>query len=403
MLKILTVIGTRPEAIKLAPVVLELKRRPGEFLSRVCATAQHREMLDQVLSVFGIVPDHDLDLMSHAQSLAQITARAVEGLNQIIARENPDVVLVQGDTTTAFCGALAAYYQKKKVGHVEAGLRTGNKFAPFPEEINRRLVGALTDYHFAPTDHARAALLAEGVLSSSVFVTGNTVIDALLWVRERVHREAPDLPAGLAEAIDGNQVILVTGHRRESFGDGFENICGAIREVADASPNVLFIYPVHLNPNVQEPVNRILGGHARIRLIEPQPYLPFVWLMDRATIVLTDSGGVQEEAPSLGKPVLVMRETTERPEGIAAGNARLVGVQKGKIVGELLRLLNHPEERMAMAAARNPYGDGHAAGRIVEALLHASQIANAKRTTHESCLQSRGDFTGSPPLKVNLP
>ena len=381
MLKILTVIGTRPEAIKLAPVVLELKRRPTEFLCLVCATGQHRELLDQVLSVFGIVPDHDLDLMSHGQSLAQITARAVEGLDRIIALENPDVVLVQGDTTTAFCGALAAYYQKKKVGHVEAGLRTGNKFAPFPEEINRRLVGALTDYHFAPTDHARAALLSEGVLSSSVFVTGNTVIDALLWVRERVHREVPGLPAGLVKAIGGNQVILVTGHRRESFGDGFENICAAIREVADASPNVLFIYPVHLNPNVQEPVNRILGGHARIRLIEPQAYLPFVWLMDRASIVLTDSGGVQEEAPSLGKPVLVMRETTERPEGIAAGNARLVGVQKEKIAGELLRLLNHPEERLAMAAARNPYGDGHAAGRIAETLLHGSQIANASGTT----------------------
>jgi UDP-N-acetylglucosamine 2-epimerase (non-hydrolysing) len=370
-LKVLTIVGTRPEAIKLAPVILELRRRSKDFMSVVCATGQHRQMLDQVFSAFGIVPDHDLNLMSLGQSLAQITARAVEGLDRVVATEKPDVVLVQGDTTTALCGALAAYYQKRKVGHVEAGLRTGNKFAPFPEEINRRLVAPLTDYHFAPTEHARTTLLAEGIPGSTVFVTGNTVIDALLWVRERVRQAPPALPAGLAEALDGRQMVLVTGHRRESFGEGFESICGAIREIADAYSDVVFIYPVHLNPNVQEPVNRILGAHPRVRLIEPQSYLPFVWLMDRATVVLTDSGGVQEEAPSLGKPVLVMRETTERPEGITAGNARLVGVRKETIVEELSRLLTDPQARAAMSAVRNPYGDGRAAERIAEILLAA--------------------------------
>ena len=371
MIRVLIIIGTRPEAIKLAPVVLELKRRPAQFSPRVCATGQHRQMLDQALSVFDIAPDCDLDLMSPGQTLAQLTGRAVEGLNQVIMEENPDVVLVQGDTTTAFCGALAAYYQKKKVGHVEAGLRTGNKFAPFPEEMNRRLVCSLTDYHFAPTEHARTALLSEGVQSAAVFVTGNKVIDALLWVRDKVRLKIPDMPAGLASQLDGHQVVLVTGHRRESFGEGFENICQAIREVADSCPNVRFIYPVHLNPNVREPVRRILGGHDRIWLIDPQPYLPFVWLMDHASIVLTDSGGVQEEAPSLGKPVLVMRETTERPEGVAAGNALLVGVRQEKIVAELRRLLNHPSERASMTIQRNPYGDGHAAERIGDILAHA--------------------------------
>ncbi|MCX6926165.1 MAG: UDP-N-acetylglucosamine 2-epimerase (non-hydrolyzing) [Verrucomicrobia bacterium] len=367
-IKVLTIVGTRPEAIKLAPVVKELALRASEFRSIVCATGQHREMLDQVLSVFQIVPDHDLNLMSPGQSLSQITARAIEALNPVMARELPDVVLVQGDTTTAFCGALVAYYHKRKVGHVEAGLRTGDKFAPFPEEINRRLVAPITDYHFAPTDHARAALLGEGVSAASVFVTGNTVIDALLWVREQVNRELPALPNGLASTLDGRPMVLVTGHRRESFGEGFENICHAIREVADASPDVLFVYPMHLNPSVREPVNRILGGHERILLIEPLGYLSFVWLMDRATVVLTDSGGVQEEAPSLGKPVLVMRETTERPEGIAAGNARLVGVKRENIASGLLQLLRNPTERTAMTAVGNPYGDGKAAVRIVDVL-----------------------------------
>jgi UDP-N-acetylglucosamine 2-epimerase (non-hydrolysing) len=279
------------------------------------------------------------------------------------------MILVQGDTTTAFCGALTGYYHQIKVGHVEAGLRTGNKYAPFPEEINRCMVGRIADLHFAPTDQARQTLLNEGVAVANVFVTGNTVIDALLWVRERVRAVPPELPKGLIGATTGRQTILVTGHRRESFGDGFNNICNAIRDVADSFTNVAFVYPIHLNPNVREPVNRILGGHPRIHLIEPLSYAPFVWLMDRATIVLTDSGGVQEEAPSLGKPVLVMRETTERPEGITAGNAILVGVQKERIVDGLRQLLSDPEKCVMMAAVNNPYGDGRAAQRIVEILL----------------------------------
>ena len=257
---------------------------------------------------------------------------------------------------------------KSKVGHVEAGLRTGDKYAPFPEEINRRLISQLSDYHFAPTEQAKALLVREGIDPTRVYVTGNTVIDSLLWVRERVRNSPPALPQALVEAIDGQNMVLVTGHRRESFGVGFENICRAIREVADVCSNIMFVYPVHLNPNVREPVMRILGGHKRIQLIDPLPYAPFVWLMDRAMIVLTDSGGVQEEAPSLGKPVLVLREVTERPEGIEAGNARLVGVRRERIVSELLQLLSSPEQRAAMAQVRNPYGDGKASLRIVETL-----------------------------------
>lgn len=371
-LKILSVFGTRPEVIKLAPVVMELDRRPERFTSRTCATAQHRQMLDQALLPFSIRVDHDLDVMTPGQSLAQVTARAVERLDGVIAAEKPDVVLVQGDTTTALCGALAAFYQHVKVGHVEAGLRTGNKFAPFPEEINRRLVGQLADLHFAPTQEARKALLAEGVATDKVFVTGNTVIDALLYIRDRVRSTPPELPAGLEKAIDGHPLVLVTGHRRESFGEGFENICKAILSVAESFPDVLFVYPVHLNPNVREPVNRILRGHDRILLIDPLPYEPFVWLMDQATLVLTDSGGVQEEAPSLGKPVLVMREITERPEGVAAGNARLVGVSQSRIVEAMTDLLVHPEAREAMSKVRNPYGDGQASNRIADILTRLS-------------------------------
>ncbi len=366
--KVLTVVGTRPEVIKLASVIMQLRSLPDRFVSKVCATGQHRQMLDQALLPFGIVPDHDLDIMTPGQTLAQVTARAVEGLDQVIQEEQPDIVLVQGDTTSAFCGALAAYYHRVLVGHVEAGLRTGNRYAPFPEEINRRLVAQLSDYHFAPTDHAKEALVSEGVDPLSIFVTGNTVIDTLLWMRDRVRQTPPELPGAIVEAINGSQVVLVTGHRRESFGEGFEDICRAIREVADTCSDVVFVYPVHLNPNVREPVNRILGGHGRIHLIEPLGYAPFVWLMDRATIVLTDSGGVQEEAPSLGKPVLVMRETTERPEGIRAGNARLVGTRQERIVDELLNLVRHPEQRAAMARVANPYGDGKAAERIVQVL-----------------------------------
>lgn len=371
MFKILIVAGTRPELIKLAPIVLELRHRSSWFSPIICATAQHREMLDQAMTIFGIEANHDLDIMLPGQSLAQVTARAMEGLDRVLREERPDVVLVQGDTTTALCGALTAYFHQIRVGHVEAGLRTGNKYAPFPEEVNRRLVGGLADFHFAPTERAKKALLAEGVSATNIFVTGNTVIDALLLVRERARAHPPQLPEGLAHAIDSRQMVLVTGHRRESFGAGFENICQAIRQVADSFRNVIFVYPVHLNPNVQEPVHRILGGHERIHLLEPLPYEPFVWLMDRATLVLTDSGGVQEEAPSLGKPVLVLRETTERPEGIAAGNALLVGTRKEKIVEALTELLSNPKAREVMATVRNPYGDGKAAKRIVDILARS--------------------------------
>ena len=366
--KILTVVGTRPEAIKLAPVIMELNRRLDVFNPRVCFTGQHRQMLDQAMAMFDIKADYDLNIMQPGQSLAQVTARAVEGLDGVMAQEKPDIVLVQGDTTTAFCGALVAYYHQVKVGHVEAGLRTQNKYAPFPEEINRRLVGQVADYHFAPTETARQALLNEGISPAAVFVTGNTVIDALLWMRQKVSVHPPVLPAGLVEQLAGRSMVLVTGHRRESFGDGFEDICHAIRQVADTYPEVIFVYPVHLNPNVRQPVQHILGDHARICLIEPQDYASFVWLEDHATVVLTDSGGVQEEAPSLGKPVLVMRETTERPEGIRAGNARLVGVNREKIVAGLVDLLDHPAEREKMAQARNPYGDGQSARQIVDIL-----------------------------------
>lgn len=368
--KILSIIGTRPEAIKLAPVVLELRRWPEKFIPTVCVTAQHRHMLDQILSLFRITPDDDLNIMTPGQSLAQITARAVEGLDKVICKEKPDMVLVQGDTTTALCGALAAFYHKVKIGHVEAGLRTRDLYSPFPEEANRQLVGRIADYHFAPTERARQALLDEGTPSEAVSVTGNTVIDALLWVRQHVKENPPTLPKEI-KTLKGQKIILVTGHRRESFGGGFENICHAIREIADQFSDIVFIYPMHLNPNVREPVQQILGNHPRIFLIEPLAYAPFVWLMDQAFIVLTDSGGVQEEAPSLGKPVLVMRDTTERPEGIEAGNAILVGTQKEKIILSLTEVLQSQTRRTAMTSAKNPYGDGKASAKIVT-LLAAS-------------------------------
>ena len=349
----------------MAPVLKELHRRRDRFVAVTCITAQHREMLDQVLEWFGIEPDYDLDIMKPGQSLAHITKKAVQGLNEVIEKEKPGIVLVQGDTTTTFCGALAAFYHMVKVGHIEAGLRTDDKYAPYPEEINRRLTTQLTDYHFAPTEYARSVLRREGINENSVFVTGNTVIDAMLWAREKVGEDVPGLPPGLKEIIAQRKVVLVTGHRRESFGKGFENICRAIRIVAESRRDTIFVYPVHLNPNVREPVGRILGGHPRILLVEPLPYAAFVWLMAQSTIVLTDSGGIQEEAPSLGKPVLVMRETTERPEGVEAGNARLVGVRREDIVDGLTDLLEHRDKREAMAKVSNPYGDGYASERIV--------------------------------------
>ena len=332
----------------------------------VCVTAQHRQMLDQPLELFDIKPDHDLDIMTAGQSLAGVTSKAVEGLDRVIAKEKPDWVLVQGDTTTAFSGALAAFYQRVKVGHVEAGLRTWDKWSPYPEEMNRCLVGQLADYHFAPTDRSKNALLREGFDEKNIFVTGNTVIDALLWARGKLDNYEIELPDGLQEKLTGKRVVLVTGHRRESFGEGFINICKAIKRVADELEDVTFVYPMHMNPNVRAPVNEILQGHNRIHLIEPLTYMPFVWLMNKADVVLTDSGGVQEEAPSLGKPVLVMRNTTERPEGVDAGNARLVGTDLDAIVSSLHELLNDKDAYNAMASVKNPYGDGTSAQQIID-------------------------------------
>jgi UDP-N-acetylglucosamine 2-epimerase (non-hydrolysing) len=373
--KISVILGTRPEAIKLAPVILALKADP-DFDCRVCVTAQHRQMLDSVLSLFEIVPDHDLDLMRPDQTLAGLTARAVEGLDRYLGVEQPDVVLVQGDTTTVFSGALTAFYHKIPVGHVEAGLRTGNLHSPWPEEANRMMTTSIARWHFAPTQISRQNLLAENVRESSIYVTGNTVIDALYMAVGKL-RENQVAIAGLpdflqpASAIGHRpRMILVTGHRRENFGAGFENICSAIATLARRYPDVHIVYPVHLNPRVREPVERILGSlkQKNVHLIEPLEYLPFVGLMSRADLILTDSGGVQEEAPSLGKPVLVMRDTTERPEAVDAGTVKLVGVEFDSIVQNVSHLLDSTDAYDAMARALNPYGDGKASQRIVDIL-----------------------------------
>lgn len=373
MVKILSVFGTRPEAIKMAPVIKELERHPDKFKSVVCVTAQHRQMLDQVLDLFGIRPDHDLDIMKPGQSLFDVTCNVLMGLKPVLEMERPDIVLVHGDTTTTMAASLAAFYCRVRVGHVEAGLRTGNKYAPYPEEINRKVAGALTDLHFAPTAASRANLLKEGVEPAAIHVTGNTVIDALLDVAERV-RGDEELRCRFDREFSfldtAKRLILVTGHRRENFGEGFEHICHALADIVRSRPDLEILYPVHLNPNVQEPVRRILGGRdtERIHLIEPVDYLPFVYLMNRSYLIITDSGGVQEEAPSLGKPVLVMRETTERPEAVEAGTVKLVGVDREKIVGETLRLLDDLNAYRSMGMAHNPYGDGKAAKRIAAVL-----------------------------------
>ncbi len=374
MLKIISVFGTRPEAIKMASVVKELEKYPGSIISRVCVTAQHRQMLDQVLDLFEIYPDYDLNIMKPGQDLFDVTCSVLQGLKELFEQEQPDIVLVHGDTTTTMAASLAAYYCRLLVGHVEAGLRTGNKFAPFPEEINRKLAGVLTDIHFAPTPWARANLLAEGVSPEAIHLTGNTVIDSLLTVVAKVRHDAK-IGTRMAHAfsfLDMNKrMILVTGHRRENFGEGFEQICRALAEIAANRKDVEILYPVHLNPNVREPVQRLLGMglHENIHLIDPVDYLPFVWLMDRSYLIITDSGGVQEEAPSLGKPVLVMRETTERPEALLAGTVMLVGTDTQKIVRETCRLLDDEAAYTSMSQAHNPYGDGQAAGRIVEVLM----------------------------------
>ena len=355
----------------MAPVVKELARHPELFDCRVCVTAQHREMLDQALDLFEIVPDYDLDIMKHGQSLTDVTCNVLQGLAPVLEVFKPDVVLVHGDTTTTMAASLAAYYQKIAVGHVEAGLRTGNIYSPWPEEMNRRLASAVTRYHFAPTELSRQNLLNEGVAEKSILVTGNTVIDALLDIVQKI-RSDKVLQLEMAERFsflsDKKHLVLVTGHRRENFGEGFEQICKALKDLSDGHNDVEVLYPVHLNPNVQEPVNRILKGVENVHLIEPQDYLPFVYLMDRASLIITDSGGVQEEAPSLGKPVLVMRDTTERPEAVDAGTVKLVGADAGAIFKEASKLLSDQDAYEAMSRAHNPYGDGQAAGRIVEFL-----------------------------------
>lgn len=374
-IKVMTVFGTRPEAIKMAPVVLELAKHPGLITPVVAVTAQHREMLDQVLSLFAITPDYDLDIMSQGQTLFDVTCRAMRGLNSVIAKERPDLVLVHGDTTTTFAGSLAAFYNQTAVGHVEAGLRTGNKYSPFPEEMNRKLTGALTDLHFAPTATARGNLLAEGVADEAIFVTGNTVIDALhATVSAGFRFSEPELAA----VKDGKKrVILVTTHRRENLGEPLRHVYQALRDIVDEFADVELVFPVHRNPKVRELVARELGGLERVNLIDPLDYGPFANLIACASIVLTDSGGIQEEAPSLGKPVLVLRDTTERPEAVAAGTVKLVGTDRARVYGETRRLLVDDAEYRRMATACNPYGDGLAARRIIDFVLWRYGLAKS--------------------------
>lgn len=369
-MKVLTVFGTRPEAIKMAPLVHALAK-DERFEAKVCVTAQHREMLDQVLSLFKITPDYDLNLMKAGQTLPEVTSRILLELTPVLKEFKPDVVLVHGDTATTFAASLAAYYEQIAVGHVEAGLRTGNIYSPWPEEGNRKLTGALTKYHFAPTENSKQNLLNENYASDNIYVTGNTVIDALLLVKAQIESDTvltDSLAAQFPMLDSSKKLILVTGHRRESFGGGFERICEALAQTAKAHPDVQILYPVHLNPNVQEPVNRILSDVNNVHLIEPQQYLPFVYLMNKAHIILTDSGGIQEEAPSLGKPVLVMRDTTERPEAVDAGTVKLVGTDVLKITKALNELLTNDLAYSEMSRAHNPYGDGKACQRICDIL-----------------------------------
>ena len=367
---IAVIFGTRPEAIKLCPVVLALKTHPA-FECKVCVTGQHREMLQQVLDVFGVVPDKDLALMRPNQTLGGLTSRAIAAIDEYLAREKPDIVMVQGDTTTVLAGALAAFYHHIPVAHVEAGLRTWNMESPWPEEANRVLTTRLAKWHFCPTDNNKVNLLKEGVPEKDIYVTGNTVIDALLMAKEKVKVNPPGID-GLPKDLMGSdeRMVLITGHRRENLGEGFENICIAIKNLSERFPETHFVYPVHLNPNVREPVERILGAYRgkNVHLIAPQSYLPFVALMNRAYLILTDSGGVQEEAPSLGKPVLVMRDTTERPEAVTAGTVKIVGTARASIETEVIRLLTDEKAYSKMSAAINPYGDGVAVRRILEVL-----------------------------------
>lgn len=366
-LKVMAVFGTRPEAIKMAPVVLELKKHPEEIETIVAVTAQHREMLDQVLDLFGIVPDYDLDIMAQGQTLFDITSKAMLGLNTVLTEAKPDIILVHGDTTTTFAGALAAFYHQIKVGHVEAGLRTHNKYSPYPEEMNRKLTGAIADLHFAPTPTAEGNLAKESITGMNVFVTGNTVIDALLATVNKNY--VFDHPVLQNIDYEGSKVILVTTHRRENLGEPMRHVYQALAQLIADYPEAQIVFPMHKNPRVREVVAEELGGMERVHLIDPLDYEPFANLLARAYLVLTDSGGIQEEAPALGKPVLVLRDTTERPEAIEAGTVKLIGTDKQRVYDEASLLLSNREEYAKMAEACNPYGDGHASERIVQALL----------------------------------
>lgn len=379
MKKVMLVFGTRPEAIKMAPLVKEFQKYPGSFETIVCVTGQHREMLDQVLKIFDIAPDYDLNIMKQGQDLYDVTARVLTGMRDVLSASQPDVVLVHGDTTTSTAAALAAFYKQIPVGHVEAGLRTHDIYSPWPEEMNRQITSRIAAYNFAPTALSKENLLAEGVAPDSIIVTGNTVIDALRWVVGRIDDD-PTLAEGLARVLKysgydidrldaGRRLVLITGHRRENFGDGFINICTAVRDLVRRYPSVDFVYPMHLNPNVRQPIHDVFGDDLsrfdNLFFIEPLEYLSFVFLMGKASIVLTDSGGIQEEAPGLGKPVLVMRDTTERPEALTAGTVKLVGTDYNKIITEVSRLLDDRTAYETMSKAVNPYGDGEACGRIV--------------------------------------
>ena len=380
--RIMLVFGTRPEAIKMAPLVKEFQKHPGEFRTTVCVTGQHRQMLDQVLEIFDIRPDYDLDIMKQGQDLYDVTARVLLGMRDVLRESRPDVVLVHGDTTTSTAAALAAFYQQIPVGHVEAGLRTHNIYSPWPEEMNRQITGRIATYDFAPTPLSRENLLRENVDEAKITVTGNTVIDALYWVVDKIKSD-PSLDSKLEASLSGagydvarldggRRLVLITGHRRENFGDGFISMCRAIKHLTEKYPGVDFVYPMHLNPNVRRPIHEVfgddLGNLGNMFFIEPLEYLSFVYLMEKSSIVLTDSGGIQEEAPGLGKPVLVMRDTTERPEALAAGTVKLVGTDFDKIVSEVSTLIDDPEAYQRMSRAVNPYGDGLACSRIVAAL-----------------------------------
>ena len=380
-IKVMTVFGTRPEAIKMAPIVLELQKHPDTIVPVVAVTAQHREMLDQVLNLFQIKPDHDLNIMAAGQTLFDITTRAMMGLDKVLTEEKPDIVLVHGDTTTTFAGALAAYYHQTAVGHVEAGLRTHNKYSPFPEEMNRRLTGCIADLNFAPTSTSEANLLAENVPPESIFVTGNTVIDAL----HHTVRDDFDFQEESLKDVDfqNKRIILVTTHRRENLGEPMRHVYKALKQLTEEFDDVEVVFPVHKNPKVREVVNEELGGLAKVHLIDPLDYEPFANLMHRAHLILTDSGGVQEEAPALGKPVLVLRDTTERPEAVDAGTVKLIGTDRERVYEEAKKLLTDKAEYSRMAESVNPYGDGKAAARIIQAILYHYGLADGRPDVFE--------------------